>query len=161
MPQRPLEAQAHLGQAAARRHAGRAGDVQRQVPVAESEPRLLAVGTQLGHRGVGVALDPPAPGNLLDACEVVEHRVVVGHHEQPVPPAIVPGVDDDREPGSELGLEPVGQLRAADPAGQRDDAPFTLSPVELVEDLADPVDRLEVVGRRGVHEDVPEPELHE
>ena len=64
---------------------------------------------------------PQPQRDLLDPGEVVEHRVVVGHHEQPVPPAVVARVDDDREPVSQVGLEAFGQLRAADPAGERDD----------------------------------------
>ena len=36
-------------------------------------------------------------------------------------PAVGAGVDHDRQPGPDLRLEPVRQLGAADPAGERDD----------------------------------------
>ena len=126
-PMRRLEPEADLGEPAGRPQPRGPRDVERQVAVAEPEPRLLAVRGQLVHRGVGVALDAPAPGHLLDAREVVQDRVVVGHHEQPVADAVVAGVDDDVEPVPDVGLEPLGQLRAADAAGEGDDPARHLS----------------------------------
>ncbi len=64
---------------------------------------------------------PQPQVDLLDPGKGVEDGVVVGHHQQPVPPAVVARVDDDGQPVSEVRGEALGQLRAADAARQHDD----------------------------------------
>ena len=64
---------------------------------------------------------------------------------------VVAGVDDDGQPIAEVGLEPVGELGPADAAGERDDRAAAEPGSGIREervDLADPLDRLEVVRRR-------------
>jgi hypothetical protein len=120
-PERGLQAKAHLGEPPAGADARGPGDVQREVPVAEPEPGLLAVRAQLVHRRERVALDAPAERRLLDAREVVQDGVVVGHDEEPVADAVVARVHDDVEAIADLGGQALGKLRAADPARERDD----------------------------------------
>ena len=159
-PSDRLEPEAHLGQPAARAQPRGPRDVQREVAVAEREPVGLAVRGQLGHRRVGVALDAPAPLDLLDPGQVVEHRVVVGHDQQAVPLAVVAGVDDDRQPIAEVGdggRRRAWRRRRRRPARRR----ATPSRVEELDELADPADGLEVVRRGHVDEQVPEPELED
>ena len=63
---------------------------------------------------------PQPNARLLDPGEVVEDGVVVGHHEQAVPDAVVARVDDDVEAVADVRGQPLRELRAADAARQRD-----------------------------------------
>ena len=64
-------------------------------------------------------------------------------------------------PVAEVRLEAVRELGAADAAGQRDDAASRRHALRSSTHLADPVDRLAVVRRGHVDEDVPEAQVEE
>ena len=73
-PERRLRVEAGIRDAGAGADPCGPGDVQREVAVAEREPGLLAVDAELVHDDLRVALDAPAPLDLLDAREVVQRR---------------------------------------------------------------------------------------
>ena len=117
-----LEAEADRGRPLAGAQAGGPCDVRRKVAVPEPEPRRLPVARQLLARAPGVAVEAPAGRGVLETRERVHARVVVGHDEQRVALRVVAGVDDDVQPVAEVGLQPLGQLRPADAAGEGDHA---------------------------------------
>ena len=93
-----------------------------EVPVAEPEPRVLAVALEHAHRGPRLVADAPAALVVEQPGEHVHDRVVVGHHEQAVAVDVVARVDDDAQLARlEDLLEPVGELRPARAAGEDDD----------------------------------------
>ncbi len=155
-----LERQHRLGQRPALADPCRARDVRREVAIAEPEPVLLAVLGQCLHHGPGLAALPPASIVVEAARQHVQQGVVIGHDEEAMPFRVVAGIDHDGQVAvGEDRLEPVGQFRAAGPAGQGHDLHRVPSPVEELADLGHPVDRLAVVRRRHPDDDGLEAQL--
>ena len=121
-PERLLEGAHDLGQAASLADPCRPGDVRREISITQPEPVRLAVLGQAVHHGPGLVDVAPAALEVEPPGQHVHDRIVIGHHQQAVPLRVVAGVDDDRQvAGWQDGLEALGQLRAAGPAGQGDD----------------------------------------
>ena len=82
-------------------------------------PPLLLASTSPQRRAIlaqlGLPFDVVAPG------ERVGDGIVIRQDRQSVALQVVAGVDDDRQTRADDGLQPVGQLGAADPTGKLDD----------------------------------------
>ncbi len=94
----------------------------REVTIAQLEPCLLAVAAQHLQRRLRIPRHTPPGLGIGDAGQCVEHCVGVRHDVQAIHVEVVAGVDDDRKGvGRQRGVEAVGELGAANTAGQRGD----------------------------------------
>jgi uncharacterized membrane protein len=112
-----------IGQCQALRQQAVATHVERQVGVADAEPRLLAEPLEHPHGRERVAGHAPALGGVHQAGERVEHGVDVRADEQTVALGVIRDVDDHAQGGRVVQRlrEAMRQLRSPGTARQQHD----------------------------------------